>query len=101
MSIKKQFDAKKHLCKVTFTLAKEIANSAKQISLTGDFNNWDNVSIPMKKNKGGEFSASVDLKQGRGYEFKYFIDGKEWLNDHDADMFVSNVFQGVNSVVVV
>ena len=101
MSLKKHFDAKKHLCKVTFTLAKDISNSANHINLTGDFNNWDIESIPMKKLKGGEFSVSVVLKQGREYEFKYVIDGKEWLNEPDADMLVSNVFLSDNSVVVV
>jgi 1,4-alpha-glucan branching enzyme len=101
MSIIKHFDDKKHSCKVTFTLAKDIASSAKHINLIGDFNNWDIESIPMKKNKGGEFSASVDLKQGKEYEFKYLIDGKEWLNEPEADMFVSNVFLSDNSVVVV
>jgi len=101
MSIKKHFDDKKQVCKVTFTLAKDIANSAKQISLAGDFNNWDIESIPMKKNKGGEFSASIDLVEGRQYEFKYIVDGKEWLNEPDADMFVSNVFLSDNSVIIV
>jgi 1,4-alpha-glucan branching enzyme len=101
MSLKKQFDEKKRVCKVTFTLAKDIANSANQINLAGEFNNWDIESIPMKKLKGGEFSASVDLKQGREYEFKYIIDGKEWLNEPDADMFRSNVFLSDNSVVIV
>ena len=101
MSIKKQFDQKKQICKVTFTLTKDIANTAKQISLTGDFNYWDVESIPMKKLKGGEFSVSIDLKQGREYEFKYLFIGKDWLNEPDADMFKSNVFSSDNSVVVV
>jgi len=101
MSIKKQFDIKKRICKVTFTLAKDIAISANRVNLAGDFNNWDIESIPMKKNKGGEFSVSVDLKQGREYEFKYIIDGWTWLNEKDADKYVSNGFQTDNSVVVV
>lgn len=101
MSIKKHFDEKKKVCKVTFTLAKDKANSAKYINLAGDFNNWDIESIPMKKNKDGAFSTSVDLNQGREYQFKYIIDGKNWLNEPDADMFVSNIFLSDNSVVVV
>ena len=55
----------------------------------------------MKKLKGGEFSVSVDLKQGREYEFKYLVNGKDWLNEPDADMFKSNAFSSDNSVVVV
>ena len=41
MSLKKQFDSKKHLCKVTFTLAKDIADASNRVNLAGDFNNWD------------------------------------------------------------
>ena len=101
MSLKKQFNEKKRICKVTFTLADEIANSANNINLAGEFNDWDINNIPLKKQKSGEFSTSVNLKQGREYEFKYLIDGKNWLNEPDADMFVPNVFESDNSVIVV
>ena len=101
MSLKKYFDDVKQICKVTFTLSKDTVKSAHQISIAGDFNNWDFESIPMRKNKAGEFSASVDLKQGREYQFKYRIDGNKWLNEPDADMYVSNVFCSDNSVVIV
>ena len=100
MSLKKHFDEKKRQCKVTFTLAKDKANSAKYINLAGEFNNWDIESIPMKKNKAGEFSASVDLNQGREYQFKYVIDSKLWVNDMQADKFVPNVFYSENSVIL-
>ncbi len=99
MSIKKHFDGKKPICKVTFTVDKDIANSANRINLAGDFNHWDIESIPMKKLKGGEYSVSVDLKNGKEYEFKYIINGNDWLNDIEADKFVPNVFHSENSVV--
>src|ERR1039457_1814002 len=101
MGLIKQFNRKKHQCKVTFTLAKDKANSAKYINLAGDFNNWDIESIPMTKLHDGGFSATIDLKQGREYEFKYLLDGKDWINEPDADMFVSNIFLSDNSVVSV
>lgn len=101
MSLKKQFNGKKHLCKVTFTLTKDKANSAKHINLAGDFNSWDIESIPMTKLNDGGFSATIDLKQGKEYEFKYLLDGKDWINEPDADMFVSNVFRSDNSVISV
>ncbi len=101
MSLKKQFDAKKHSCKVTFTITEDLTNSANKINLAGDFNNWDIESIPMKKLKGGEFSASVELKNGKEYEFKYLINGNSWLNDINADKYVPNVFHSENSVVIV
>ena len=98
MSLKKQYLKTKPVCKVTFILAKEIAD---RVNLTGDFNNWDIESIPMKKSKTGEFSVSIDLEKGKEYQFKYIIDGKEWLNETEADKFVLNEFQSENSVIVV
>lgn len=98
MSLKKQYLKTKPICKVTFMLAEDIAH---QVNLAGEFNNWDIESIPMKKSKNGEFSASIELEKGREYQFKYLIDGKEWLNDMDADKFVQNEFLSENSVVIV
>ncbi len=101
MSLKKQIDAKKKVCKVTFTLTKEMAGSANRANLAGDFNNWDIESIPMKQLKDGEFSVSIDLKKGAEYQFKYFVDGSDWLNETAADKYVTNRFQTENSVVIV
>lgn len=101
MSLKKQYSEKKPVCKVTFVLTKNIAGSASQVALAGDFNDWDTDSIPMKKLKSGEFSISIDLKIGREYQFKYLIDGKEWFNEDEADKLVMNEFHGENSVVIV
>jgi 1,4-alpha-glucan branching enzyme len=101
MSLKKQIDAKKQVCKVTFTLTKAMANSANRANLAGDFNNWNIDSIPMKQLKGGEFSVSVDLKKGAEYQFKYLIDGSDWQNEIAADKYVTNRFQTENSVVIV
>ncbi|HEY4786245.1 MAG TPA: isoamylase early set domain-containing protein [Bacteroidales bacterium] len=101
MSLKKLYNKTKPVCKVTFVLAKDIAERAHKVNLTGDFNNWDIESIAMKKAKSGEFSASVELEKGREYQFRYVIDGREWINETEADKFVPNEFQSENSVVVV
>jgi 1,4-alpha-glucan branching enzyme len=101
MSLKKQSDPKKHLCKVTFTLAEDIANSANRVNLAGDFNNWDVETIPMKKLKGGDYSVSINLEKGREYQFKYLVEGLGWLNEKEADKYVPNRFQTENSVVIV
>lgn len=101
MSLKKQYLKSKPVCKVTFVLAKDIIASAKAVNLTGEFNDWDYESIPMKKTKNGEFSVSIDLEKGREYQFKYLVNGKDWINDVEADKFVKNEFKSENSVVIV
>jgi len=101
MSLKKQFNAKKHLCKVTFTLAENIADSSNRVNLVGDFNNWDIESIPMERLKDGDYSVSINLEKGKEYQFKYLVEGLGWLNEKEADKHVVNVFQTENSVVIV
>lgn len=100
MSLKKQFYERKPVCKVTFKLTKDIVNSAEKVNLAGDFNNWDTTSIPMKKRRDGEYEVTVALQKGREYQFKYLIDGNSWLNDKEADKYVSNEFQTENSVLI-
>jgi 1,4-alpha-glucan branching enzyme len=100
MSLKKQYIKTKPVCKVTFILAKDIT-SANHVNLAGDFNNWDIETIPMKKAKSGEFTTTLELEKGREYQFKYLIDGKEWINETEADKYVTNEYQSENSVIVV
>ena len=101
MSLKKQYLKTKTVCNVTFTLPKELAGSAGKVNLVGEFNNWDTQSLPMKKLKNGDFSVSLELEKLKEYQFKYLVDGKEWLNDIEADKFVQNEFQSENSVIMV
>lgn len=99
--IKKQFLKSKAVCKVTFSLAAEAAADAEKVELVGEFSQWTESPIEMKKLKNGSFRTTVDLESGRAYEFRYVIDGKKWENDWEADTYVPNqmTFEE-NSVVV-
>jgi 1,4-alpha-glucan branching enzyme len=59
--IKKQFLKSKPVCKVTFTLTPEAAENAEQVELVGDFSNWTDSPISMKKLKNGAFKTTLDL----------------------------------------
>jgi len=100
MSLKKQYSKTKQVCKITFVLEKELVANATKVTLAGDFNNWDMENTPLKKSKNGEFKTSLELENGREYQFKYVIDGREWINETEADKFVPNEFQSENSVIV-
>jgi 1,4-alpha-glucan branching enzyme len=101
MSLQKEFLKSKKTCKVTFSLANEAVNGAKEVLLLGDFNQWGKEApLPMKNAKDG-FMATMDLKPGAEYEFRYLIDNETWMNDREADKYVSTPFGVENSVVVV
>lgn len=100
MSIKKQFLKTKPVCKVTFKVSKELANSAAKVNLAGDFNNWNETSDELSILKDGSFSLTVDLETGREYQFRYLLDGAAWVNDEAADAYKSSGFGSQNSVVI-
>ena len=101
MSLKKEYNEKNKLCKVTFGLPKGIIDSASHVCIAGEFNNWNIESLPMKKLKSGEFTISVNLNKGKEYQFKYVIDGHDWRNEIEADRHVPNEYMSENSVVVI
>lgn len=101
MSIKKQYFKTKSEVKVTLSLPAEAAADAKKVFVVGDFNDWKNKQLEMKRLKSGEFKAEVTLEPGREYQFRYNIDGKRWENDWAADKYVaSGVSMEENSVIV-
>lgn len=103
MAITKKTMKSKPVCKVTFQFPKDGAESfqAKKINLVGDFNNWDQGSMPMKKQKDGSFSVSLELEKGREYQFKYLINENTWENDWSADKYVTSPFSGTENSVVI
>jgi 1,4-alpha-glucan branching enzyme len=101
MSLKKQYLKKPRVCKVTFSLPKEAAGSAANVSLVGDFNEWSKETVPMKRLKNGTFTATVTLEPSKEYHFRYFVDGQRWENDWNADKYVPNSHGSDDSVVVV
>lgn len=101
MSIKKQPKKKMSVCTVTFQMTKGKAASAKDIHLVGDFNSWDTKATPMKKQRDGSFSVTLDLNLGQEYQYRYLIDGTNWENDSEADKYVSSPFgDSKNSVLI-
>ena len=75
------------------------APEARTISLAGDFNGWDIHSLPMQKDKEGNWKISVNLDPGR-YEYRFYADGV-WQDDPIAEERVVNPFGGQNCVMLV
>ena len=96
--LKKQALKTRSVCKVTFSLPAQV--QGETVFLVGDFNNWQEDATPMKRNKDGSFSITLELETGKEYQFRYLVNGSEWHNDWQADRYVPNPFSGDNSVIV-
>ncbi len=97
----KKYNKDRTSCRVSFLLHSEAAPDARNITIVGDFNNWDPAASPMKRLKNGDFKIILSLPSGREYRFKYLINGSRWENDWCADKYVPNSFGSDDSVVVV
>jgi len=78
----------------TFTLKK--FPDAKQVLLSGSFNNWADPGYTMLK-KNGVWTLPVYLASGK-YTYKYVVDGK-WILDPDNPQMEDNEYHNGNSVL--
>ncbi len=70
---------------------------AKEVYLSGDFNNWDTTSLPMKKGRDGVWSRTLKLAPGQ-YQYGFFADGT-WVKDLPCSEIVMNPFGTYNCVI--
>ncbi|PWN07366.1 isoamylase early set domain-containing protein [Rhodohalobacter mucosus] len=94
--IKQQFTPKRTVCKVTFSIPEEWANSSAEI--VGDFNEWQTGADSLTKNKN-RWETTLRLKPGTEYRFRYLLDGERWENDDAADAYIPNEYGSDDSVV--
>lgn len=73
-------------------------SNAKQVILSGSFNDWNEQDIKMLK-VGNEWKIRLKMTPGI-YEYKFIVDG-EWMTDPDNPYSVQNQHYTFNSILVV
>lgn len=99
MSIKKQFLKSKPVCKVSFKVSKDEAAGAGQVSVLGDFNNWNPEEGAMNALKDGSFSLTLELEAGKSYRFRYLADGSRWFDEAEADGIEAGEYGAANNLL--
>ncbi len=77
----------------TFTL---VVPQANHVELVGDFTDWEQHPIPLKKQTNGVWKATKSLPPGT-YEYRFLVDGK-WHDDETCTLRRPNSFGGENCV---
>jgi 1,4-alpha-glucan branching enzyme len=72
------------------------APDAGKVLLVGDFTNWQQRPIALKKGTDGVWTASVGLPPGQ-HNYLFIVDG-EWRDDPECAVRVPNPFGGLNMV---
>ena len=76
-----------------------VAPTAKQVSVVGDFNDWDPAATPLAL-QGGVWSRELEVTVGR-HDYAFVIDGTRWVADPSAPRAPPDEFGGERSVIVV
>lgn len=70
------YSAKKMLKPVNFIC---VAPGAQQVTLIGDFNDWDPGAYPMKRQPDGAWLLQIPLNHGH-HHYQFLVDGKPVLD---------------------
>lgn len=76
-----------------------IAPQAGRVSVVGDFNGWDTVATPARREVDGSWSTFVTLQPGR-HVYAFVVDG-HFVSDPSAPIAPDDGYGQKNSVVVV
>ncbi len=82
--------------KVTFSIPVEWLD--RDVSVVGDFNDWDPTVNPLRK-RGGTRSTSMVLEPGATYAFRYLDSAGRWHDDPAADDVLVNEFGATDCII--
>jgi chromosome partitioning protein len=75
-------------------------DTARQVLIAGDFNNWSPMVTPMHRNgRPGEWTMKLPLLPGR-YRYRLVVDGR-WMTDPHNKYVEVNQFGELNNIVEV
>ena len=85
-----------HKERITFAL---MAPEAREVFLSGSFNDWSPASDALKQNRSGIWKKEKKLAPGT-YEYKFIVDGV-WVVDPNCPTTVTDAHGSINSLLEV
>lgn len=73
-------------------------DSAKSVSVAGDFNQW-NPDRAMMKIRNGSWTLEMPTPPAGRYRYKFFVDGTQWIEDPSNGAKETDEYGGFNSVL--
>jgi 1,4-alpha-glucan branching enzyme len=98
--IEREYSKDMKSCLIKFHVPKEIASSANSIAVAGTFNDWNQHSHQLEKQKNGDFRLDVVLEPDKYYEFRFLIDETRWENAHNADRYFWSDYSNCDNSVI-
>ena len=82
--------------KVSFSIE---SPQSQNVSLVGNFNDWNEIKHPMKNDGNGIWTKTVMLTPGT-HEYKFFADNT-WRQDPKNEKLIPNPFGTLNNIIEV
>ncbi len=95
-SLPGHYSAKKIAKPVNFICT---APEAKEVYLTGDFNDWHPVAHPMKRQTDGAWLLQVNLNHGH-HHYRFLVDGKPVLDPRSMGTSRDHLNEKVSLIAV-
>jgi 1,4-alpha-glucan branching enzyme len=86
--------------KVKVTFSQPYSEGQPQVSVVGDFNDWNETSHRLAKRSNGTCSVSVTLDEGQRYRFRYYRADGSWYNDEAADAYEASEHSSENCILL-
>ena len=84
--------------KVTFVLPEDHPYG-EEVSVVGEFNDWTAGEHKFVRRSNQTYSTNVMLTEGDRYAFRYYSEEKGWIDEEEADDYVTNEFGERNCIV--
>ena len=75
-------------------------DTAETISVAGNFNGWNPVATPLKRDGSGLWSTEIAVPRAGRFEYKFIVNGQHWIEDPSNGMKTPDNYGGLNSVLV-
>lgn len=72
------------------------APTAMSVQLVGDFTQWQNKPINLKKGANGVWRTAVELPPGT-HHYRFLVDG-QWRDDPECEVQVANAFGSYDAI---
>lgn len=76
-------------------------DAAKTVALAGEFNDWDDSSLPLGKDGEGLWQVALDALPPGRYQYKFVVNGERWIEDPNNGVKTPDQYGGLNSVLVI
>jgi len=73
--------------------------NVSSVHVLGTFNNWDQKSHPMVRDKNGIHQVKLQLPEKGTYAYKFLVNGKSWVDDPMNSSKSYDGYGGFNSLI--